>query len=114
MQLGRRRGAAKSLKMCRLESGQRRLSGWSQMGLPAVPGSLHSPLCSAPPFTALPLAWLASPEWEAKGKLVLLFETHLSLRPLVFRELQLVLPCCCFWFCPSSGSFLPAHQRGFS
>lgn len=58
-----KREPAKSLKMCRLESGQRWLPGWSQMESLAVLGSRGS-LCSARPpawlwvpaavFTALP------------------------------------------------------------
>lgn len=38
---------AKSLKMCQLESGQWRLQGRGQMGLPAMLGSLCSRMCRA-------------------------------------------------------------------
>ena len=54
-----KRKPAKSLKMCRLESGQRWLPGWSQMELLAVLGSRGS-LCLAGPQ-----AWLQLPTAHA-------------------------------------------------
>ncbi|KAJ8790160.1 hypothetical protein J1605_004627 [Eschrichtius robustus] len=64
--------------MCQLESGQHWLSGWSQMELLAMLGSLRCPVCSASPGLA--------PVWEPGGSVAFPAGARQRLTELVALE----------------------------
>lgn len=106
---------AKSLKMCRLESGQCRLPGWSQMEPLAMLGSLCSHMCgsarawlrvaTAPIHSpALPLAGLGKVDFAPCDAVVCgasgVSRVGVDASPLIFLILFLICflaPCLPAW-----------------